>query len=136
MWAGAELQFDHNAMFKTAVTPPPAPPHNASGGNDGDDYVKCPGKEPGSVTHVHSAAEFAQFSASHAGKFGEASVLTDPKFRGVPSAAGGKVDMEKVTSGGLEAGSPLEGAGGAVRWPADFNGKPIPSHGASIGPFQ
>jgi hypothetical protein len=54
------------------------------------------------VAHVHSAAEFAQFSASHAGKFGEASVLTDPKFRGVPSAVGGKVDMEKVTSGGLE----------------------------------
>jgi len=27
LWAAQALQFDHNALFKTATTPPPAPPH-------------------------------------------------------------------------------------------------------------
>ena len=121
----------YNALFKTALTPPPAPPHNGSL-DEHDDYVKLIGASP---MHIHSAAEFSQFSASHAGS-GEATVLADPKFRGVPSAAGGEVDMEKLTRGGLEAGSPLAGAGAAVQWAADFNGKPIPPHSASIGPFQ
>ena len=85
--------------------------------------------------HIHSAPDFAQFSKSHGGS-GRATVLKDPKFRGLVAAAGNKVDMENTTSGDLEAGSPLKGAGAAVKWPADFNGKPIPASSPSIGPFQ
>eukprot|EP01044_Picomonas_judraskeda_P018406 COSAG03_NODE_3648_length_1899_cov_1.996667_2_plen_191_part_00 len=51
-------------------------------------------------------------------------------------ALGNKVDMENIESGELEAGSPLKGAGAAVKWSADFNGKPTPASSPSIGPFQ
>lgn len=52
LWAEKALQFGHNALFKTAVTPPPAPPHNGSL-DVVEDYVKLSGAKP---WHIHTAA--------------------------------------------------------------------------------
>ena len=82
-----------------------------------------------------TAADFAQFSRSHAGAGGH-SVLEAPKFRGLPLEAGGAVDIEAVTKGGLEVGSKLIGAGAKVTWSHDFNGVPTPSSAVDSGPFQ
>ena len=41
-----------------------------------------------------------------------------------------------LEAGGVPIGAPLKGAGADAGWPADFNGVPIPAHGASVGPFQ
>jgi hypothetical protein len=133
LWAGAALEFDNNAMFKTAVTPPPAPPHDGSL-DEQEDFLKLIGASP---MHIHSAADFAQFSKGHAGSgSGAQTVLTDPKFNGLPTAGGGVVAMEALTHGSIKAGSPLKGAGASVAWTTDFNGVPIPQNKPDIGPFQ
>ena len=130
LWPESALQFDHNALFKTPVTPPP-PPHNGSL-DEMTDYVKLIGASP---MHIHSAADFAQFRKTHGGS-GGATVFTDPLLRGVVAVGGSKADMQELTHGGLKTGSPLKNAGAAVQWTADFNGNPIPVSSPSIGPFQ
>ena len=131
LWAETSLQFSNNALFKTAVTPPP-PPSHAGSLDEHDDYVKLIGANP---MHINTAADFAQFSRSHDGA-GAHSILEAPRFRGLPLEAGGAVDIEAVTKGGLEVGSKLIGAGAKVIWSHDFNGVPIPSSAVDIGPFQ
>ena len=93
--------------------------------------------------HVHNATDFAQFRASHSGS-GASTIFADPRLPGLPTAPGGAVGPQQLRAlqhglfeaGGLPSGSPLKGAGADVGWPADFNGVPIPAHGASVGPFQ
>eukprot|EP01047_Picozoa_sp_COSAG01_P009303 COSAG01_NODE_380_length_17862_cov_20.427212_15_plen_257_part_00 len=130
-WAGPALSFSNNGLYKTSATPPPPPAH-AGSPDEHEDYVKLIGASP---MHVHSAADYAQFVKSHGGS-GRHTILVTPGVRGLPPNAGGAVDMGALTKGGLEANSPLIGAGAKVAWTHDFHGAPIPSDAVAIGPFQ
>eukprot|EP01051_Picozoa_sp_SAG22_P000351 SAG22_NODE_8_length_37215_cov_120.960351_19_plen_1710_part_00 len=131
LWAATSLEFSHNALFKTAATPPP-PPSHAGSLDEHDDYVKLIGASP---MHINTAADFARFSQTHRGA-GAHTVLVPPGFRGLPLEAGGAVEMEAVTRGGLVPSSKLIGAGSKVLWKHDFFGTEIPEAAVDIGPFQ